>query len=82
MKKSRLMVPNIVCDDCKQTLEKAIGDIDGVQAVIVDLANKYAEVAYDEVDVSLERITDVIAEAGYTVTGVEAMTPGTWTWPV
>lgn len=68
MKKVRLKVSNIHCEDCKKTLEGALGEIRGVLSVIVDVPEKYVDATFDEADVSLEKIEDIIGNAGYKVT--------------
>ena len=76
MKKVRLNIPNISCDNCKKSIEKALGDIEGIQAVNVDVPNAYADATYDTADVTLEKIETILGGIGYDVVGKTMMTPG------
>ncbi len=76
MQKVRFDIPNISCDNCKERIETALGDIEGVQAVNVDVPNAYADATFDPTDVTLEKIETVLMDVGYEVDGKEMMTPG------
>lgn len=76
MQKFRLEIPNISCDHCRKTIESTLSDIDGVQAVSVDVPDKYADATFDEADVSLDKIEDILKGIGYEVEKKTMMTPG------
>ena len=76
MQKVRLDIPNINCDDCKKRIENALGDIDGIQAVNVDVPDAYADATFDPADVTLEKIETILEDIGYAVDGKTLMTPG------
>ncbi len=76
MQKVRLAISNISCDNCKIRIEKALGEIDGIQAVNVDIPDAYADATFDSADVTLEKIETVLADIGYDVEGKTMMTPG------
>ncbi len=76
MQKYRLDIPNISCEHCSKAIEDALSAIDGVQAVSVDIPDKYADATFDEADVSLDKIEDVLKDIGYEVEKKTMMTPG------
>jgi copper chaperone len=63
----KIKVMGMSCDHCVQTIQKAVGDIPGVQQVNVDLGNKEVTVAIDEHQTKLEAITSKIVEVGFEV---------------
>ena len=62
-----LSVPDISCGHCKTTIERAVGDLDGVQAVAVDISARTVELRFDEEALGLDQIIDAIEEVGYAV---------------
>ncbi len=64
-----LQAPEIHCDQCKTSIEGAVGIIDGVQTVEVAIADATVKVAYDDSRVELGSIKKAIEEQGYAVFG-------------
>ena len=64
-----LNVPSVSCNHCKMAIEKAVGDLEGIGAVDVDVAEKTVSVDFDDAAVSLEAIEEAVAEEGYEVAG-------------
>jgi len=64
-----LQVPEVHCDHCKTSLESAVGALNGVSTVEVDVPNATIEVDYDNDAVSLDTIKTTIEEQGYAVFG-------------
>ena len=64
-----LQAPEIHCDQCKTSIEGAVGIIDGVQSVEVGIADATVRVAYDDSRVELGSIKKAIEEQGYAVFG-------------
>lgn len=58
------------CVACAQTIEKALKKEDGIINANVNFATEKAVVEYDPSKVSVERIGDVIREAGYEPVGI------------
>lgn len=58
--------PDIVCGGCASSIKKALGNIEGVSEVNVDVATKKVTVNHSR-DVSREKITDALDRAGYSV---------------
>jgi copper chaperone len=64
-----LNVPAISCMHCKMAIEGAVGRLDGVDTVQVDVPSKSVDVVYEEGRVSREDIEAAIEEEGYEVAG-------------
>ncbi|MFZ1322996.1 MAG: heavy-metal-associated domain-containing protein [Ignavibacteria bacterium] len=60
-----ITLPSIQCGMCVKTIEKALGNIDGVIDSKVDLKNKSVTVTYDDSKVSIENLESAITAAGY-----------------
>lgn len=59
------------CHECTLHVQKAIAELDGVQAVDVFLSSEKARIALDPERVSLERIREAVQQAGYSVPQTE-----------
>ena len=60
-------VPAISCGHCKGAIEGAVGGLDGVKSVAVNIEHRHAAVLYDAVQIGPGSITAAIAAAGYEV---------------
>jgi len=49
------------------SIEQAVGDLAGVDAVAVDIPARTVELSFDEGAVGLDQIIEAIEEAGYEV---------------
>jgi Cu+-exporting ATPase len=58
-------IGGMTCAACVRRVEKAVGKLDGVQAVSVNLATEKATVDYDPQTVRLPQIKQAIEKAGY-----------------
>ncbi|MGI6279655.1 MAG: copper chaperone CopZ [Acutalibacteraceae bacterium] len=67
MEKAVLKVEGMSCSHCENAIKKAVGALDGVAAVTVDLAGKTVTVEYDPAKVTLEAIKNEIEDQGYDV---------------
>ena len=65
-----LSVPDVHCEHCIMAIEGAVGALDGVGVVKVDLKRKDVTVAYDEALVAHDTIVGAIQEEGYEVAGI------------
>jgi copper chaperone CopZ len=65
-----LTVPDISCEHCVRSVTEALTPIDGIQTVSVDLPTKQVTVAYDQSQVDVEKMKDVLAEEDYPVASV------------
>lgn len=64
-----LQVPEVHCDNCKTSLEGAVGGLAGVATVDVSVPDATLAVAFDEAAVTLGTIKETIEEQGYVVFG-------------
>lgn len=62
-----ISVPGISCDHCKMSIEQAVGELPGVDAVEVDISTRTVDLSFDEAAVGLDQIIDAIEEVGYEV---------------
>lgn len=59
-----LTAPTIVCGGCAGAIKNALGQIDGVESVDVDVATKQVTVAH-EASVSRDRLVEALDGAGF-----------------
>jgi copper chaperone len=64
-----LQVPEVHCDNCKISLEAAVGALGGVSEVEVFVADATISVRYDDSTVELGTIRQAIQDEGYAVFG-------------
>jgi copper chaperone len=62
-----LNVEGMSCEHCVNRIKKAVGALDGVSDVAVDLAGKKAEVEYDPALAGADAVKAAIEDAGYDV---------------
>lgn len=62
-----LSVPTIHCDNCKNSIEGALGGVEGIDTAEVSVAEKTVTVAYDDQAVGMDRIRQTIEEQGFDV---------------
>ncbi|MGH2812279.1 MAG: copper ion binding protein [Actinomycetota bacterium] len=62
-----LSVPQVHCDHCISSIEGAVGALEGVSRVKVDLDRKDVSVEFDDTSTGLDRIVEAIEEQGYDV---------------
>jgi len=67
MEKTVLNVEGMSCSHCENAIKKAVGTLDGVSAVTVDLERKTVTVEYDSAKVSIDKIRSEIEDQGYDV---------------
>ncbi|MFX3624969.1 MAG: copper chaperone CopZ [Ectobacillus sp.] len=67
METATLQVSGMSCGHCVKAVEGSVGELNGVQAVKVDLAAGTVTVEFDPNAVTLEQIKETIDEQGYDV---------------
>jgi copper chaperone len=67
-----LNVPDISCEHCERAITGALGPVEGVQTVAVDIPSKQVTVQYDPSLVTVDRFKDVLADEEYPVESVNA----------
>ncbi len=79
MKEQVLEVPEVHCGHCVASIEGAVGSLEGVEKVRVDLYRKDVTVAFDDAALSLDQIVKAIEDQGYDVgpagSGLMQITP-------
>jgi copper chaperone len=60
-----LTAPDISCGHCVATVEKAVGQLDGVASVKADADTKDVNVTWDDSKTDLNAIAAALVEAGY-----------------
>ncbi len=65
-------VEGMTCASCVMHVEKAVGKLNGVTAVSVNLATENADVKYEPARVRLSEIKKAITDAGYTPREIDA----------
>lgn len=70
MATTTLNVPDISCEHCERTITNALVPIAGVRTVDVDIPGKQVRVDYDESQVNVEQMKDVLQEEEYPVASV------------
>ena len=67
MESTILVAPDISCEHCQHAIEGAVGKMEGVKQVKVDIPTKTVQVEYDPKLVTLAKIEAVMDDVGYTV---------------
>lgn len=62
-----LAVLGMSCSHCEASIKKAVGSLDGVDTVSVDLGGKKVTVEFDTDKVKIKQIEDAIEDQGYDV---------------
>ena len=72
MSKVVLDVPEISCEHCSQAITNALTPQTGVKTVRVDIPTQKVHLEFDEGQISLDKVKEILAEEEYPV---EAVTP-------
>ncbi|MDD7941490.1 copper ion binding protein [Actinomycetospora lutea] len=72
MASTTLSVPEIHCGHCKSAIEGAVGPLEGVRTVEVDVDARNVHVEHDDA-VTVRALVDVIEDQGYDVPDQEAL---------
>lgn len=65
--KETLITPDMSCNHCKMTIEKAVNSLPGIKKVNADPGTKKVTVDFDEDAVTIDKIKKSIEDAGYDV---------------
>ena len=66
-----LPISGMTCASCVKAVERAIGKLEGINEVSVNLATEKAKVVYDTSKVRISQIKDTVAKAGYKALEIE-----------
>lgn len=61
---TKVIAPDIVCGGCANAIKNALGNVEGVQSVEVDVATKEVSVEHSAA-VEREKIIEVLDRAGF-----------------
>ena len=67
MEKTTLVATDISCEHCQLAIEGAVGKVEGVKTVSVDIPAKTVHIEYDPQQATLAKIEEVMDDVGYTV---------------
>lgn len=67
MESTTLVAPDISCEHCQHAIEGAVGKLEGVSSVKVDIPTKSVHIDYDPQIVTLTKIEEVLDDTGYAV---------------
>ena len=67
MESTSLVAPDIACEHCQHAIEGAVGELEGVNSVKVDIPSKRVDINYNPEKVTLTKIEEVLEDVGYTV---------------
>lgn len=67
MIETTLSVPDVSCEHCVKTINGALGVVAGIEEVSTDIPSKTVHLKYDAGQVSMEKIEEILDDAGYTV---------------
>jgi copper chaperone len=60
-------VPDVSCNHCKMSIEKALGGLTGVFEAEVDVPAKTVAVAFDDEVITEDAVIEMLAEEGFPV---------------
>ncbi len=67
MKSVVLNVPDISCEHCERAITGALTPVEGIQTVAVDIPAKQVRVSYDDAQVGIDQMKEILAEEEYPV---------------
>ena len=70
MTSKNLSVPDVSCEHCERAITGALGQLEGVSSVSVDIPARQVAVVFDESRIGLDRIIEVLREEEYPVAAV------------
>ena len=59
------IAPDIECDGCAASIQKALGRQDGVQTVMVDVPAKRVTVAFDDARTGRVQVAETLTDIGF-----------------
>lgn len=65
-------IQGMTCSSCVMHIEKAVGALEGVNSIQVNIATEKADIVYDPSKTRISEIKQVITKAGYTPLDIEA----------
>jgi len=69
MNKETYLVEGMSCSGCERTIQKVVGNLDGVEAVKADFQTSSVAVEYDPEKVNIDQIKSAVNRVGYKFVG-------------
>ena len=63
-----LVAPGISCEHCQHAIEGAVGKMEGLQTVKVDIPSRSVHFDFDPQKVTIAKIAEFMDDVSYTVT--------------
>jgi copper chaperone CopZ len=70
MTRVTLSVPEISCEHCEHAITEALTPVQGVQAIQVDIPARTVQLDFDEGQLSLDKVKEILQEEDYPVAAV------------
>jgi copper chaperone CopZ len=70
MTRVTLSVPEISCEHCEHAITEALTPVQGVKAVQVDIPARTVQLDFDESQLTLEKVKEILQEEEYPVAAV------------
>jgi copper chaperone CopZ len=64
-----IKIEGMHCHRCEESIQKKLAQQPGVREVEVDFASRQASVLFDDKKISINKLMEAVAEAGYQATG-------------
>jgi copper chaperone CopZ len=68
-KKDKYLVEGMTCSGCERTVQRVVGNIEGVTSAQADLKSSTVSVEYDPEKVNIEKIKSAVNGVGYKFVG-------------
>ena len=65
-----LNVPDISCEHCERAITGALSPVEGVRSVSVDIPARQVKVDYDDAQVNVDKMKELLNEEDYPVESV------------
>ena len=69
IRKESYLVEGMSCAGCERAIQKAVGNLQGVQNVKADLASSSVSFEYDSSSVTIDEIKATVNKLGYRIAG-------------
>ena len=69
MKKETYLIEGMTCSGCERTVQRVIGNIEGVTSSKADLTSATVSLEYDPEKVTIDKIKEAVDKVGYKFVG-------------
>jgi len=70
MTRVTLSVPEISCEHCEHAITEALTPVQGVKGIQVDIPAKTVQLDYDESQLTIDKVKEILEEEDYPVAAV------------